>query len=179
MRKISFFIAISLLLITTSCSNKIYFSSSLKSRLAQNDLSINKVQFYNSKKIVLLREIPQNFAELSKGEIKFEKGRFIEQIIINKNTPGTCEFVDQEILNISFEEGYNKLLRFRLDPSGKYYSLLTSNGLGRRGYITYDTIRYRIQAGGEFSKLWVHKNQAYINKATHRVLEGKIVDDGN
>lgn len=178
MNRSSFFITIILLVFLSSCSNKIYFSSSLKSRLSQNNLSINKVQFYNSSKIVLQREVPQNYAELTNnGEIIFEKGRFIEQIIIKKNTPGTCEFVDQDILNISFEEGYNKVLRFRVDASGNFYKLLTKKGLDRKYYLRYDTNQYVVQSGGEFAKLWVHKDQAYIYKATHRVVEGKTVDE--
>lgn len=177
MQKTGFFITIILVFLLSSCSNKIYFSGGLKSRLAQNNLSINNVQFYNSKKIVLRREVPQDHAELNNGEIRFEKGRFIEQIIIKKNTPGTCEFIDQDILNISFEQGYNKVLRFRLDPSGKYYNLLTHKGLNRKGYLRYDTIQYMVQSGGEYAKLWVHKNQAYIYSATHRIVKGKIVDE--
>lgn len=178
MNKTGFFISIILLITLSSCSNKMYFSSSLKSRLTQNDLSINKVQFYNSVKIVLQREVPKNYAELtSNGEIKFEKGRFIEQIIIKKNTPGTCEFVDQDILNISFEKGYNKVLKFRIDASGNFYKLLTRKGLDRKEYLRYDTNQYIVQSGGEYAKLWVHKNQAYIYKATHRIVEGKTVEE--
>ena len=177
MQKTGFFITLILLILLSSCSKKIYFSGSLKSRLSENKLSINKVQFYNSKKIVLQREVPQNYAELNKGEIRFEKGRFIEQIIIKKNTPGTCEFMDNDVLNVSFEQGYNKVLKFRLDPSGKYYSLLTRTGLNRKGYVRYDTIQYIVQSGGEYAKLWVHKDQAYIYGATHRIVKGKIVDE--
>ena len=177
MKKTGFLICIILIIILNSCSNKIFFSNGLKSRLAQNNLNINKVQFYNSKKIILRREIPQDYAEVSNGEIIFEKGKFVEQVIIKKYTPGTCEFIDQDILNISFEEGYNKVLRFRLDPTGNYYSLLTHKGLNRKGYLRYDTIQYIVQSGGEYAKLLVRKNQEYIYKATHRVVEGKIVDD--
>lgn len=165
-----------LLLILSSCSNRIFFSSSINSRLAQKELSINKVQFYNSQKIILRREVPQDHAEVTNGRIRFEKGKFIEEIIIKKNTPGTCEFVHQEILNVSFEQGYNKLLRFRADADGKYYSLITHRGIDGKGYLRYDTIQYKVQSGG-FSKLWVRKDQGYVFKASQRVVEGKTVDE--
>ena len=132
-------------------------------------------QFYTSEKIVLRREIPQASAAVTNGQIHFERGKYIEEVSIKKNTPGTCEFVDHGVLHMSFENDNNKTFKFRIDPSGKFYYLLTFTGMHGEEYLRYDTIQYQVKKG-DMTKLWVRKDQGYIFKATHRVIPGKTID---
>lgn len=166
-------------LILASCSNKIFYSSELNAQVAQKKLDVNKIQFYVSKKIVLKRVLPHNNAELASGEIHFEDGKLIDQIIIKKNTPGTCEFIDGGFMFMSFEEGNNKLLKFNQGGNGKYYELFINQNPDKFRRVTYDTAEYIIQRGADYARLWVRKDQDFILKITNRVAEGKKVKESN
>ena len=175
MKKYAILFSTVILFVLSGCSNKIFFNETLKSRMDNYNLSINKVQFYTSEKIVLRREIPQASAAVTNGQIHFERGKYIEEVSIKKNTPGTCEFVDYGVLHMSFEDDNNKTFKFRIDPSGKFYYLLTFTGMHGDEYLRYDTIQYQVTKG-DMTKLWVRKDQGYIFKATHRVIPGKTID---
>ncbi len=164
-------------LILASCSNKIFYTSELNARVAQKNLSIHKIQFYVSKKIILKRVLPHDNAELANGEIRFEDGKLIDQVIIKKNTPGTCEFIDNGFMFMSFEDGNNKLLKFNPGNGGKYYELFINEDPENFRKVTYDTSEYIIQRGADYSRLWVKKDQEYILKITNRVAEGKKVKE--
>lgn len=159
----------------TSCSNKIYFTNEMRIKLDEYDLEIGKVQFYNSNKIVFKRVLPYDSAGIANGAIKFENGKLVNSIIIKKNTPGTCEFVEDGLLNMTFEEGDNKYLIFKTGFNGKYYELLVNRDLKNFGQIVYDNESYTIQRGSEKAKLLVKKDQDYILRAQQRVVKGKKV----
>ncbi len=163
------------ILILASCSQKIYYTSELNAKVVQKDLSIHKIQFYTSKKIVLKRILPHDKSELANGEIHFEDGKLIDQVIIKKNTPGTCEFIDNGFMFMSFEDGHNKLLKFNPGENGKYYELFINPDPKSFRKVVYDTAQYIIQRGADYARLWVRKDQEYILKINNRVAEGKIV----
>ncbi len=165
------------ILFLASCSNKIYYTRELNTKVSQRGLTIHKIQFYVSKKIVMKRILPQNNAELANGEIRFEDGKLIDQVIIKKNTPGTCEFIDNGFMFMSFEEGSNKLLKFNPNDNGQYYELFINQDPANFRKVVYDTAQYVIQTGADNARLWVKKNQDYILKVTNRVAEGKKVDE--
>lgn len=161
-------------LIFISCSNKIYFTKDMKIRLNQYNLDINKVQFYTSDKISFRKIAPYDSAAIANGEIKFANGKYIDKIIIKKNTPGTCEFSEDGLLNIAFEAGEDKYLIFKIDNSGKYYQLLTNKY--NYGEIVYGNEKYIIQPGSERAKLLVRKNEDYLLRIQQRIVKGKKVN---
>jgi len=165
------------ILFITSCSKKIYYTSDLNAKVAQKNLTVHKIQFYVSKKIILKRILPHDNAELANGEIRFEDGKLIDQIIIKKNTPGTCEFIDNGFMFMSFEEGSNKLLKFNPGEKGKYYELFINPDQKSFRKVTYDTAQYVIQRGADNARLWVRKDQDYILKINNRVAEGKKIEE--
>jgi hypothetical protein len=114
------FLYVIILVLIGSCSNKIFYNTNLNSKVVKKGLNVNKIQFYISKKVVLKRELPLKSSAITDGEIKFEDGRYVEQIIINKNTPGTCDFMDNGVMFVSFEDGNNKYLKFFPVESGDY-----------------------------------------------------------
>lgn len=85
---------ISLLIITftvSSCSNLIYFTQDVRDDLNVNNLDVEKVQFYNSEKIILKRNLSKEETQLAKGTILLENGQYYEEIIIpKKNKRGCC-----------------------------------------------------------------------------------------
>jgi len=160
----------------TSCSNKIFFTNDMRIKLDEYDLEIGKVQFYNSNKIVLKRVLPYDSAGITNGAIRFENGKLVNTIIINKNTPGTCEFVEDGLLNMTFEDGDNKYLIFKTGLNGKYYELWVNRDLQNFGQILYDNEKYLIQQGSEKAKLLVKKDQEYILRVQQRIVKGRKVE---
>ena len=167
---------IAIVLLMTSCSNKIYFTNEMRMKLNEYDLEINKVQFYTSDKIVFKKMMPYDSAAIANGAIRFEKGEMINSVIIKKNTPGTCEFVENGLMNMAFETGENKYLIFNTDVSGKYYQLFINQDLRSYGEIIYDGENYLIQPGSEKAKLLVKRDQEYIRKIQERVVKGRKVN---
>jgi len=160
----------------TSCSNKIFFTNDMRIKLDEYDLEIGKVQFYNSNKIVLKRVLPYDSAGITNGAIRFENGKLVNSIIIKKNTPGTCEFVEDGLLNMTFEDGEDKYLIFKTSLNGKYYELFVNRDLQNFGQIVYDNEKYMIQSGSEKAKLLVKKDQDYILRVQQRIVKGRKVE---
>jgi hypothetical protein len=169
-----YFIALVLIIVLTSCQKKIYFTYDLKKKLEEKELDIKKVQFYNSEKIVLTRSVPHNDAQVNNGELKFENGKFVEEIIINKNTPGVCNLDNNNILGISFEQG-DKVLNFQRDRLNNYYLIDAEIQANLVSKILYDSSVYVVQPPGIEAKLMVRKNDKYIYQLQQRVAEGIIV----
>ncbi len=165
-----------IILAFASCSNKIYFTNDMRIKLDDYNLDINKVQFYTSDKITFRKILPYDSAAIANGEIKFENGKLIDNIIIKKNTPGTCEFVEDGLLNMTFETGENKYLVFKISKSGKYYELLINQGLNRYGEFLYDNEKYIIQPGSERARLLVKKNEDYLLRVQQRIVKGRKVN---
>ena len=163
-------------LVFSSCSNKMYFTNDMRIKLNEHDLAINKVQFYTSDKITFQKVLPFDTAAIANGEIKFENGRLIDNIIIKKNTPGTCEFVEDGLLNMAFEAGENKYLIFKVSRSGKYYELLVNQDKNNYGQLVYDNEKYIIQQGSEKARLLVRKDEDYILRVQQRVVKGRKVN---
>jgi len=173
MNKGPFYIVI-LILFLTSCQSKIYFTYDLKKKLEEKELDIQKVQFYNSERIILTRTMPHNEAQVSEGEIKFENGKYVEEIIINRETPGACRVDNGMVLDISFEAG-DKVVHFKRNKMKNYYEL----DFERKGDLTarvlYDSLVYTVHPIGEEAKLMIRKNDKYIYQLDQRVAEGVII----
>lgn len=148
----------------------------MRIRLDEYNLDLNKVQFYTSYKIMFRKILPFDSAAVAKGEIRFENGKLINNVIIKKNTPGTCEFVEDGLLNMAFESGENKYLIFKVSKNGKYYELLVNQQMNKFGELLYDNQKYFIQPGSERARLLVKKNEDYLLRVQQRIVKGKKVN---
>lgn len=101
-----------MLLTTLSCC-KVLFTQDIRDDLVKNNIDLKKIQYYNSQKIVLSRFLSSSETKVTAGEVKLEKGKYIEIIDIKKNTPGVCDSVSEDRLNIKFEAGPNKYITFK------------------------------------------------------------------
>lgn len=97
-----------------------YFTRETRSNLYKNHQEIDKVQFYNSDKIVLKRNLTKDETLVAKGVIVFENGEYFEEIIIPKRTKGVVTKKSAEYLRIAFEEGDKRDLRFDMNDDEQY-----------------------------------------------------------
>jgi hypothetical protein len=170
------FMAFALMITVSSCASKktILFTQSIREKVESYDLAIEDIQFYNSHKIVLERNLSYEDTKVASGKISFENGQYVERIIIKKRTPGVCESFDDNAIDVSFEQGENRQLKFVLNPKQRYQvsALEWENKFGR---ISYDTTNYFILPGGEKAMLKVKKEDIFKFDKQERVAPGRSV----
>ncbi len=162
------------ILLFSSCSKNIYFTRNMRMNLNKNKLSVDKVQFYNSKKIELLRYISSAETKIARGEIRYENGRYSEEIIIPKNTPGIVVSEGKKFLNVAFEDGKNRNLKFVLNDKNQY-QISADNWKQNYGRVVYDTLIYYIEPKSDKARLTVKKDNIYNFRANKRVVKGRVV----
>lgn len=173
---IAFFVVNTILL--SGCSRNILFTHAMRQKIHQDGLDIKEVQFYNSRKFVLQRNLSYEETKIAQGEIRFENGKFIELIEIKKNTPGICESDDSKSLDISFEQGENRKLKFIVNPKTNY-QITALEWKDKFGKVNYDTLTYYIAPGGDKTLLKVRKDYIYKIDKKHRVAPGRKVSPVN
>jgi hypothetical protein len=144
----------------------------MRSKLFENNLDITKVQFYNTKKITLKRNLSYDETKIASGKIRFENGEFVEEIIIPKNTPGVVVGEGRNFLDVAFETGNNKYLKF-LKNMDDHYQLSAKNwDYNGYGKVMYDTLIYYILPGGDKALLKVKKDNLYNFEKRKRKVKG-------
>ena len=127
-RKFSYGCVIVLLvLVFTNC--KVPFTGPLRGNLVKQKLELNKIQYYNSKTIVLKRVVSSSETEVLSGTVTMQNGKMIEEIEIKKNTPGVLVNSTPNEMHIKFEPGDQKgnYLVFYLAKNQKYTLLAKKN----------------------------------------------------
>lgn len=170
---IAFFIVNTILL--SGCSRTILFTHAMRQKIHQDGLDIREVQFYNSRKLILQRNLSYEETKIAQGEIRFENGKFIELIEIKKHTPGVCESDDSKSLDISFESGENRKLKFMVNARTNY-QITALEWKDKFGKVNYDTLTYYIAPGGDKTLLKVKKDYIYKIDKKHRVAPGRKVE---
>lgn len=158
----------------SSCAGTKYFTHEMEQNLVKSNLDLNKVQFYNSNKIVLKHNLTYEQTKVARGKIKYQNGQYFEEIIIPKNTPGVLENDTSNMLSIAFEKGRNRALQFVLNKGDHYQlsALVWSNGYGK---VDYDTVVYYIQPRSAKALLEVKKDYSYVFKKKIRKVKGQEV----
>ena len=88
------------------CASYVPFTQELRDQhdLGANDLK--NLQFYNSHEITLRREVDRGGAGVTPGhKLLVIAGKQIEEVVIEKHTPGVVVGVSDHSLRVSFEEG--------------------------------------------------------------------------
>ena len=90
----------------TGCVSYVPFTAELQTehRLAPKDLQ--NLQFYTSQKITLRRELANDSRQITGShKLLVIAGKRIEEVVIEKHTPGVIVGVGRGTLKVSFEEG--------------------------------------------------------------------------
>lgn len=161
-------------LIVSSCSNHILFTKEIRNNLYENQLNVENVQFYNSERIILVRNLSKEETQIAKGTIRFEDGKYYEEIIIPKKTKGVVVRRGSKFLKIAFEEGINKNLRFDMNDND-LYQISADSWKNNYGCISYDTTIYYIIPASSKTVLLVSKEYIMNFEKNRRVLKGVSV----
>lgn len=109
-----------------SCSSKVAVNQQLYNKLNSQSVDLKKVQFYTHGRVFLEREVSDEGMVALHGKVRMRNGKQIERIVFKHRTKGILEKAEGDILFLRFEKGENKVLRFKLNPSG--YFMLEHDG---------------------------------------------------
>jgi len=153
MKKLIILIISSLLL--SSCT--LQFTSTLRTQLEHSNVNLQNLQYYNSKRFILQRELTEKDSASISGKIKMKKGKKIEIIKFKRKTPAICSKLVNDTLFMVFEQGKKDSIPFILyaDLSSTYilfsprpvsgvksHPLVMVNYTGYSNVRFYDTIKY-------------------------------------
>ncbi len=168
------YIGFILALFLTSCSSTTYFTNEMRNTLYKNGEPVSKVQFYNSHSIILKRNLSYADTKVARGTIKFENGQYVEEIIIPKNTPGVAVGQGRNYLNVAFENGRNRDLKF-VKNDRDYYQFTPESWNNNYGKVIYDTLIYYVEPGSDRALLKVKKEIVNNFQKNKRVVKGVTV----
>ncbi len=146
------FFAALVIVLASSCSKKVYFNTQIHETLEVSDIPVTNLQFYNDKKIVLKRKLTSATTRIESGTVQLKDGEYIHFLILNKKTPGICKKTNDDELNIAFESGDGKFLKFKRikgkDLSREYELILDGpNNSTTSPKVIYDGMEYFVHQG--------------------------------
>jgi hypothetical protein len=167
-------IAISL----SSCSKKLtYYSNRLQNEFNWSERELEKIQFYVSQDIRLVRSSNSGNTKIEDGKIKVNDDSRVNEVLIKRGTPGTLVFSPNERrFAVSFESDDDNFLMF--GPSEKNngrYTLLAKDWQRNNGIITYGGVEYRTGSESAYAALMVDIKKANNNKVSSKTAQGRKV----
>lgn len=156
------------------------YTKELHDRLIGDGIDLRKVQFFIDQKVVLSRFIDSSGTEVKSGIIRFNKGKYINEIIIPAYTPGICELMEDDGLRISFETS-GSFIKFLNDPtySPKFFIVNGANWEKGTAEIPYENSIFRAScaACSSVSEVKLAVKQSDIDKLDRRTrtLQGRKV----
>ena len=184
-------LSIILILALSSCSTlqKSYFTVDTRKRVEERAIPVEKLQFYVDKDLELRRELTARDAKVTSGKVVFENGKYVNIILLKAGTLGVCTQALNNTLDISFENGDNKNIRFNVPEraaSSMVYSLFADQWINRYssydpnvsqvGKIVYDGDIYFMRFTGDRPKLMIKKTAKDKYEINTRVMKGRKVD---
>ena len=168
----------SLAILGASCSNLKPFTQSLLDENQWSEKELKRIQFYLSDDIVLTRQANGGSSEIVSGEIKVVNGKRVEQIVIEKGTPGVLLFrPKQNRFAVSFEaKGTDRYLIF--GPGNRTngrYVLKASEWKRRYGTVTYDGKNYRVDGSNSIASLMVDLEKVQRVSVKSRKASGRTI----
>lgn len=171
-----------LLVIISGCSPKVHLTQDIRKQIENNNIELKDVQFYIDRKIVLRRELKSGDVKVSSGQVKFENGMYVNEIVIRKYTPGICVSNNNESIVISFEEGKGNELSFGKQPvvypvKTMIYQIQASDWNNNYGKVMYGNQLYVISPKGSEAQLLISKSELENSTFEKRVIKGVKIEE--
>lgn len=92
--------------LSTGCAAYVPFTQELRNEHRLSGEDLRNLQFYNSHTITLRRELARGDSQVTGGhKLLLIAGKQIEEVVIEKHTPGVLVGASGSSLQVSFEEG--------------------------------------------------------------------------
>lgn len=177
----------------TTRGELVVFTEAQRQRYQLGEPELRALQYYLSDRIVLERVASEGVGEVERGRLIVRKGTAIQQVYIERGTPGVLEPGsragagrpgERPVLEVSFERGAP--LRFAADADGTYSLSGAQRGLlsgwladwgrPRRVEAEFDGATWQVVAGAE-SRLLIERNALGKVARSRRVLPGVRAPD--
>ena len=127
MKKLALFLFATVLL--SSCSEKAFLTGSILATVKENNIPLQKIQFYNDNGLILEREVSSTDANVKAGALVFKNGKSINRVSLEKQTPGALLKEEGDKLYVSFD-----------NPAKESNSLIFAPVVGERGEYFYQLV---------------------------------------
>jgi hypothetical protein len=174
----SLVLALFTLLFLGSCSMRLSpYTYQLHQEAGMDERTLQQVQFYVSKDIILQRDLGDSETTISGGRIKMINGRRVEEVVVLAGTPGVLiTMPGDDRLAISFEATSNDYLLFGADDrEGGAYALMAKDWTHRVGQIQYGGKIYRTTPESAGAILLVDVRKINQVDLTRRTASGRRV----
>ncbi|HLP11484.1 MAG TPA: hypothetical protein VK177_06070 [Flavobacteriales bacterium] len=176
MKSLSLYL-LAVVLLLSSCSPKVAYTSYLASKYQLTEDELKKVQFYTSEDIVLYTRESSSKTGTENGTIVVSSSEAENQILIKKGTPGVMlKQVGTDKVYISFEVGDNKFLVFGSTGQREPFKLQAESWDGGRGKLSYDGKTYYASTLSGTAHLLVSIKKFQKRKSDQKVVEGRKVE---
>lgn len=173
-------LAILFALTAISCSPKLrYFTKDLYNDYRWTEDDLRSIQFYLSEDIVLFRNLSSDNVKIDKGKIVMRNGRRVEEIFIERGTPGTLVVHPKtDHFGISFEsKEKDKFIMFGPNEKANGRFVVLAKDWDRQsGKITYGEEIYETTSASAYAALMVDIRRARKTHYKSRKAEGSRVN---
>lgn len=158
-----------------STYDKIPFTQTLRAEYSLTPPEIKRLQFYVSNPILLRHVASSGKHEIAKGKLVTKAGQDINEIVVNRGTPGIALDVGNPELRISFEKNFS----FRFVPGTGAQSDVYVLGIARttqgEPVVRYGGADFMMEKNSQLVHLLINKEELseVVNK--RRVLPGRKV----
>ena len=120
-RRSALLVAFGLFAFVSGCASYLPFSQELRDEHKLEAKDLKNLQFYTSHTITLRREAERGGREVTSGhKLLLIAGKQIEEVVIEKHTPGIIMNATAGTLEVSFDEGTSLVFAIRgADPMGE------------------------------------------------------------
>ena len=155
--------------------DKIPFTQSLRNEHNLTPMEIKKLQFYVSDPIHLNQSLSSDQTEVVRGKLVTKSGKFVEEIIVNKGTPGVAVKVEAQLLRISFEEKTSMAFVQGLAVDPDKFFLLLEKDLEGRDAVKFAGSWYVPRENAALAHLLIAKGNLSDVVSKRRVLPGRRI----
>jgi hypothetical protein len=169
---------IACLFVLTACGPRLSpFTQRLYEDQGWDESDLQRIQFYLSEDVVLIRELRSDRSLIRRGTVKVIDGREVEQIVFKRNTPGVFTFSPKsQRVAISFENDNDNYLVFGPNPkNGDRYTLLASDWQRNSGTVNYAGREWRVSSADAFASLLIPLKRIREGDTRGRVVGGRRV----
>ena len=167
------FLGATLLVLLSSCSTRVPYSTQLSNDLDLPEDQLKQVQFYVSQTVVLERKSEKVRTYTQNGTVVVKDDQEANRVVIQQGTPGTVVKEEEDKLFVSFEDDPNRFLVFGADDESGRYILLAKSWKNDQGVVNYGGVDYLTSRGSGSSYLLMKMKKEQKMNSTTRYVKGR------
>lgn len=167
------FIGATLLLLLSSCSTLVPYSTQISSELDMPEDQLKQVKFYVSRAVILEKITDRVSARTENGKVIVKDDKNVERVVISTNTPGKVVKKEEDKLFVSFEDDPNRFLVFGSGEEDDRYLLLAKGWKDGKGKVNYGGHDFQTTQGSGKIYLMMEVKTEQNLKSNTRYAKGR------